>query len=140
LVFLFATGAAFEAYAIVFFALTAMSILAIGYLAKPESPPSPEVPVPPWRKPRWLLVYAIIYCWVATALALGSSTFFWNINTKPNNRPLDTVWRTDQSSISGRIVRVIDRGVIIMLRSPDSQVMFIPKEQVRDVRFGSDLQ
>ena len=48
----------------------------------------------------------------------------------------DSIWFTDMSSINGEIVRVIDRGVILAVRTPTPEFLFIPKDQIKRVAFG----
>lgn len=85
--------------------------------------------------PNAFILYAVV------VLALLGSTLGATQAVNLRSRIAETdsvIWLSDMSSISGRVIRLIDRGAIVGISDGEgARFLFIPKDQIKRVDVGS---
>jgi hypothetical protein len=98
-----------------------------------------KAPFPSGIKPQALIGYTLgVFVLVTLLLAYGAAKAIRDgmAGRGPSVHWFtDSVWLNNMSSVTGMVVRVIDRGAIVAKPGVPMEFLFIPKEQIRRVEF-----
>lgn len=74
------------------------------------------------------------FAWFAVTISAGATNGLWEAGyfVRAKIKAEDAIWLTDLSLLKGRVVRVVDKGVILH-HPTEGRIHFIPKDQIRRI-------